>query len=98
MVIFVFADAQDLRGSAMMGRRDRSRGICSIASILRRLCLEDHLVRGLLASSTCPGSIPGAGAALLPIGRLSIDPVLMIRMLVSAMLWPSARSVRLPRS
>ena len=65
----------------MMGRLDRSRGSCSIRSASMKLC------RPITGSRDCAVlDLSWVHAELAPyyspLGRPSIDPVLMIRMLV----------------
>ena len=66
----------------MMGRLNRDQGQLFYSFCLDEVVPDDHRVREIAAVS---GSVVGArraGALLLPIGRPSIDPVLMIRMLI----------------
>ena len=66
----------------MMGRLNHDQGSCSIRSALRRSSHSDHRVREIAAVLDLSWVHGELAPYYSNLGRPSIDPVLMIRMLI----------------
>jgi transposase len=92
--VIPFLDAISFRGRVMMGRLNRDQGQLFYCFRLEEAVPDDHLARGIAAML----DLSWARAELAPyypsIGRPSIDPVLMIRMLIIGYVF-AVRSERL---
>src|SRR3981189_706316 len=69
-------------GAAMMGRLNREQGQLFYSFCLEEVVPDDHLVRDIAAVLDLSWVHAELAPYYSPIGRQSIDPVLMIRMLI----------------
>ena len=77
-----------------MGRLDRNQGQLFYSFCLDEVVPDDHLARQIAAVLDLSWVHAELAPSYSPIGRPSIDPVLMIRMLILGYVSPSARSGR----
>jgi hypothetical protein len=79
----------------MMGRKHPGPGAAVLFVQSRSDRLDDHQVVPLLVFWTFPGSAPSWHGTILITGRPSIDPALMIRMLIVGYVFAIVLSVSL---